>query len=145
MAKKKINDDDIIITCDKKPACYEHIARLEVLKKYRKLNKELGTAVNQYNAVVSQNKDLQTELNDYKRRFDELYKLNKRFIDEKFKAEVERIKYKTALNEVKEIAAKAQKDICNNCGWHNSDGCDPEDYTCGEFIKIQEKIKEVLE
>ena len=67
MAKKKIKDGDIIITCDKKPACYEHIARLEVLRKYRKLDKEHETAVTQYNAVVNQNKDLQTELNHYKK------------------------------------------------------------------------------
>lgn len=31
-----------------------------------RLNKELETAVTQYNAVVAQNKDLQKELNQYK-------------------------------------------------------------------------------
>ena len=32
-----------------------------------RLNKELETAVTQYNAVVAQNKDLQKELNHYKK------------------------------------------------------------------------------
>lgn len=52
-------------------------------------------------------------------------------------------KLKQTLTEIKEIAGKAKKDICNNCGWRNIDSCDPEDYTCGEFIKILQKINEV--
>lgn len=51
-------------------------------------------------------------------------------------------KYKLALTEIKEIAENAKKDICNNCGWRNTDSCDPEDYTCGEFIKILQEISE---
>ena len=51
-------------------------------------------------------------------------------------------KLKTTLTEIKEIAEKAKKDICNNCGWRNTDSCDPTDYTCGEFIKILQKISE---
>ena len=54
-------------------------------------------------------------------------------------------KYIKALREIKEIAEKAKKDICNNCGWKNTDSCDAEDYTCGEFIKILQKISEVKE
>lgn len=50
--------------------------------------------------------------------------------------------YRT-LDEIKEIAEKTKKDICNNCSWENTDSCDPEDYTCGEFIKILQKISEV--
>ena len=49
---------------------------------------------------------------------------------------------KETLTEIKEIAEKAKKDICNNCGWKNTDSCDPKDYTCGEFIKILQKISE---
>ena len=49
-------------------------------------------------------------------------------------------KHKQTLAEIKEIAEKAKKDICNNCGWRNTDSCNPEDYTCGEFIKILQKI-----
>ena len=48
------------------------------------------------------------------------------------------------LIEIKKIAEKAKKDICNNCGWKNTDSCDPEDYTCGEFIKILQKISEAI-
>ena len=51
-------------------------------------------------------------------------------------------KLKETLTEIKEIAEKTKKDICNNCGWRNTDSCDPEDYTCGEFIKILQKISE---
>lgn len=50
---------------------------------------------------------------------------------------------KQTLIEIKEIAEKAKKDICNNCGWRNTDNYDPEDYTCGEFIKILQKISKV--
>ena len=49
---------------------------------------------------------------------------------------------KQTLAEIKKIAEKAKKDICNNCGWRNTDSCDPEDYTCREFIKILQKISE---
>jgi len=52
-------------------------------------------------------------------------------------------KLSKTLTEIKEIAEKAKKDICNNCGWRNTDSCDAEDYTCGEFIKILQKISEV--
>ena len=52
-------------------------------------------------------------------------------------------KLKQTLAEIKEIAKKLKKDICNNCGWRNTDSCDAEDYTCGEFIKILQKISEV--
>lgn len=53
-------------------------------------------------------------------------------------------KYKQTLAEIKRIATKAKKDICNNCAWRNTDSCDPEYYTCGELIKILQKINEVL-
>ena len=52
---------------------------------------------------------------------------------------------KQTLADIKEIAETAKKDICNNCGWRNTDSCDPEDYTCGEFIQILHKISEVEE
>lgn len=50
--------------------------------------------------------------------------------------------YRT-LDEIKEIAEGVKKDICNNCAWRNTDSCNPDDYTCGEFIKILQKISEV--
>lgn len=53
-------------------------------------------------------------------------------------------KLKQTLIEIKEIAEEAKKDICNNCAWRNTDSCDPEYYTCGELIKILQKINEVL-
>ena len=59
--------------------------------------------------------------------------------------EAENRKLEQTLTEIKEIAEEAKKDICNNCGWRNTDSCDPEDYTCREFIKILQKISEVEE
>ena len=53
-------------------------------------------------------------------------------------------KYKQALEEIKEIAKLAKKDICNNCGWQDSDCCEPEGYSCNEFITILHMINEVL-
>lgn len=145
MTKKKIKDGDIIITCDKKPACYEHIARLEVLRKYRKLDKEHEAAVQQIEELEDQISDFVSDMTTCGFKYDDrpvadLDELQNsiEFLCEQFD------KYKNLLNEVKEIAAKAQKDICNNCGWHNSDGCDPQDYTCGKFIEIQQKINEVI-
>ena len=56
--------------------------------------------------------------------------------------DTENRKLSKTLAKIKEIAEKAKKDICNNCGWRNTDSCVPEDYTCGEFIKILQKISE---
>ena len=53
--------------------------------------------------------------------------------------------YKQFLQEIKEIAENAKRDICNNCGWRNTESCDPEDYTCGEFIKILQLITKAEE
>ena len=122
MTKKKIKDGDIIITCDKKPACYEYIARLEMLRKYRKLDKEHETAVTQYNAVVVQNKDLQKELNTVKKDLeDEIsdfvsdmatcgFKYDDRPVADldELRSSIEFLctqfdKYKLVLNEVKEF------------------------------------------
>ena len=50
-----------------------------------------------------------------------------------------------ALSEINENVKNVKKNICNNCGWRNTDSCDPEDYICGEFIKILKKIEEVLD
>lgn len=49
------------------------------------------------------------------------------------------------LQEIKEIAETAKRDLCNNCGWGYTESCDPEDYTCGEFIKILQKITKAEE
>lgn len=71
-------------------------------------------------------------------------------LSDKIRAEVfkelnnENDQLKQTLTEIKEIAEKAKKDICNNCAWRNTDSCDPEYYTCGDFIKILQKIKEVV-
>ena len=133
MTKKKIKDGDIIITCDKKPACYEYIARLEMLRKYRKLDKEHETAVTQYNAVVAQNKDLQKELNQCKRSM--VYKINRRLIKEKADALAETLELKYILKQIWNIVEHQINFNANNTD---------KTYTVNDLKKIQEKISEVL-
>lgn len=52
-------------------------------------------------------------------------------------------KLATCIEEIEKIVKNLKKDICNNCGWRNTDSCEPEEYTCGAYIEILEKIKEV--
>ena len=47
------------------------------------------------------------------------------------------------LDKIKIIIEDLLNDLCNNCGWHNTDSCDPEDYVCGSLIKIKQIINEV--
>ena len=54
-------------------------------------------------------------------------------------------KYRKAFEEIKEYIQSLNKDICNNCGWHNTVGCRPNSYVCHDLIEIQNKISEVLE
>lgn len=133
MTKKKIKDGDIIITCDKKPACYEYIARLEMLRKYRKLDKEHETAVTQYNAVVVQNKDLQKELNQCKRSM--VYKINRRLIKEKADALAETLELKYILKQIWNIVEHQINFNANNTD---------KTYTVNDLKKIQQKIREVV-
>lgn len=52
--------------------------------------------------------------------------------------------YRSALEEIKEKIKSLNKDICNNCGWHNTDNCQPNGYVCHDLIEIKNKIDEVL-
>lgn len=52
--------------------------------------------------------------------------------------------YKSALEEISEKIKSLNKDICNNCGWHNTDNCQPNGYVCHDLIEIKNKINEVL-
>lgn len=133
MTKKKIKDGDIIITCNKKLACYEYIARLEMLRKYRKLDKEHETAVTQYNAVVVQNKDLQKELNQCKRSM--VYKINRRLIKEKADALAETLELKYVLKQIWNIVEHQINFNANNTD---------KTYTVNDLKKIQQKIREVV-
>ena len=89
-------------------------------------------------------------LNEYKKEIIKLKKENEKLTQELYGQEkiINRLikqvdNQKQTFTEIKEIAENSKKDICNNCGWRNTDSCDPTDYTCGEFIKIIEKINEV--
>lgn len=52
-------------------------------------------------------------------------------------------KYKKCINNIKIINKDLLNDLCDNCGWHNTDGCDPEDFVCGKLIQIKQTISEV--
>ena len=52
--------------------------------------------------------------------------------------------YRSALEEIREKIKSLNKDICNNCGWYNTDNCQPNGYVCHDLIEIQNKINEVL-
>jgi hypothetical protein len=52
--------------------------------------------------------------------------------------------YKSTLEEISEKIKSLNKDICNNCGWHNTDNCQPNGYVCHDLIEIKNKINEVL-
>lgn len=100
--------------------------------------------VNQYNAIVEQNKQLQAELATAKINYQELHdECAADYADYKgLKEECE--KYKKCLDEIKIINKDLLNDLCDNCGWYNTDGCDPdEDYVCESLIKIKQIINEV--
>lgn len=52
--------------------------------------------------------------------------------------------YRSALEDIREKIKSLNKDICNNCGWYNTDNCQPNGYVCHDLIEIQNKINEVL-
>lgn len=58
--------------------------------------------------------------------------------------EQENKQMKSALEEIRDMVKQANKDICDNCGWHNTDGCSPNGYLCHDLIEIKNKINEVL-
>lgn len=52
--------------------------------------------------------------------------------------------YRSALEEIRGKIESLNKDICNNCGWYNTDNCQPNGYVCHDLIEIKNKINEVL-
>ena len=54
------------------------------------------------------------------------------------------VAYRCALKEIREKIKSLNKDICNNCGWYNTDNCPPNGYVCNDLIEIKDKINEVL-
>lgn len=87
---------------------------------------------------------LKEQINKLEQENEELKKQLEFSRTHKVVLDAERIKYKQALEEIREIAKSTKQDICNNCGWRNTDSCEPSEYICGELIKILTKINEVL-
>ena len=48
--------------------------------------------------------------------------------------------YRKALEEIEKVTKNLKQDICNNCGWRNTDGCTPSGMVCEELIKILDII-----
>lgn len=55
------------------------------------------------------------------------------------------VAYHCALKEIREKIESLNKDICNNCGWYDTDNCQPNGYVCHDLIEIKNKINEVLD
>ena len=50
-------------------------------------------------------------------------------------------KLEKALEDIEGIIKQTkQRVFCQHCAWYNTDGCDPSDKTCGDFIKILDII-----
>lgn len=80
------------------------------------------------------------QLQHLKQENEELKKYQ--YTQEYLQSEIE--KRQQAIEEIREIAKEFLKDLCDDCGWHNTDECNPEGYSCGEMKKIINKINEVL-
>ena len=56
----------------------------------------------------------------------------------------ENARYRKALEEIEEYVKDLKRDICNNCGWHNTDNCNPVGNVCetlGTILDIIRKAK----
>lgn len=50
-------------------------------------------------------------------------------------------RYRKALDEIEGIIKQTKQQVfCQHCAWYNTDGCDPSDKICGDFIKILDII-----
>lgn len=57
---------------------------------------------------------------------------------------IENDKYRKALEDIEKLARDFKKDICNICGWRNTDGCSPSEAICEyafDILNIINKAK----
>ena len=119
--------------CKDNPNCYyKQLKRLEqenkeLKEKIIKLSEEKGHLIVENNTLKEKNEGLKIKHQRYRECSMQLNK-----------------KYKSALEEIREKIKSLNKDICNNCGWHNTDNCQPNGYVCHDLIEIKNKINEVL-
>lgn len=73
---------------------------------------------------------------------DELYRVafNCEFIDKAKQLKNECDRYRKALEEIEGVTKELKQNICDNCGWHNTDGCNPCGNVCGDLIQILDII-----
>ena len=132
----------------------------KVVATYRLLSgrvKTCGDCFNTINFYIPEIKRLEQENKDFEilakslyKRIEELEKENEalafreRLYKADYKASEQENIYRSALEEIKEKIKSLNKDICNNCGWHNTDNCQPNGYVCHDLIEIKNKIDEVL-
>lgn len=54
-------------------------------------------------------------------------------------------RYRKALEEIEGVTKELKQNICDNCGWHNTDGCNPCGNVCGDLIQILDIISKAKE
>ena len=100
-------------------------------------------AINRIAELTQENELLKEELKRLQAENEQLKETNLQL--QTIDMEIDRNnKYRKALEEIRKYIQSLNKDICNNCGWHNTDGCRPNSYVCHDLIEIQNKISEVL-
>ena len=52
-------------------------------------------------------------------------------------------KYALCINKINNINNDLLNSLCNNCAWYHTDGCNPEDFTCGVLLQIKQLINGV--
>ena len=52
-------------------------------------------------------------------------------------------KYALCITKVSDITNDLLFSLCNNCAWYHTDGCNPEDFTCGVLLQIKQLINGV--
>lgn len=62
-------------------------------------------------------------------------------LEDKDTLEEENTRYRKGFEEIEEIIKQTKQQVfCQHCAWYNTDGCDPSDKICGDFIKILDII-----
>lgn len=109
----------------------QHLGKVNCERENYELHKE-------NKELKKENKKIKKWLERYKNANERLYDMQ---VDD---FNFTKTNYKQALEEIRDYIQSLNKDICNNCGWHNTDGCSPNGYLCHDLIEMQNKINEVL-
>lgn len=112
---------------------------------YRKSETEqaLQTALEENAELKHRNENLRIALSTYE--MPEVVKVLTDYRTGELQLQEKRLNnYRSVLQEIREKIKSLNKDICNNCGWYNTDNCQPNGYVCHDLIEIKNKLNEVL-